>query len=76
MIDVTVAVKNALNFIKTLQPSVFDERLEEVELTEDESNWLITLSYKDSMIATERTYKTFKLDADSGRVQYMKIRSV
>ena len=77
MIDVKEAVNNAVNFLKHLPAAtVVDERLEEVELTEDESYWLITLSYRDSHLTTERSYKKFKIDAQTGQVQSMKIRSV
>lgn len=77
MIDVKVAVNNAVTFLKHLPAtSVVDERLEEVELTPNESLWLVTLSYKDSPLSLQRNYKTFKIDAETGEVQSMKIRSV
>jgi hypothetical protein len=58
-------------------------RLEEVELTDDGRNWLITLSYQSgSGLALllkddpSREYKVFKINANTGQVQSMKIRKV
>ncbi|HEY4760864.1 MAG TPA: hypothetical protein VIH42_09820 [Thermoguttaceae bacterium] len=47
MIDIKLAVKKALDYVAELFPvSTFSElRLEEVELTEDDKNWLITVSF-------------------------------
>jgi len=47
MIDVKTAVKNAIVFLADLlaEQNVHDVRLEEVELSEDEKVWFITLSY-------------------------------
>jgi len=47
MIDVKTAVKNAILFLADLlaEQNVHDVRLEEVELSEDERVWFITLSY-------------------------------
>lgn len=76
MIDVKEAVGKASTFLQVLIPKAWKERLEEVELTEDEKYWLVTLSYLETMIETQRQYKSFKVDATSGEVQSMKIRSV
>lgn len=77
MIDVKLAVNNVVAFLKHLPAAtVIDERLEEVELTDDEKHWLITLSYRDSHLTSERSYKKFTIDAETGEVQSMKIRSV
>ncbi len=57
-----------------------DLRLEEVELSDDRSQWLITLGYsisEDGMgIRSVRHYKIFSVDANDGEVQSMKIREV
>ncbi|WP_434688231.1 hypothetical protein [Pseudanabaena minima] len=57
-----------------------DLRLEEVELSDDRSQWLITLGYsisEDGMgIRSVRHYKIFTVDATTGEVQSMKIREV
>lgn len=51
--------------------------LEEIELTEDERFWLITLSYElSSLEFAPRQYKVFKIDAVSGEVRSMRIKRV
>ena len=94
MIDVKEAVEFAYDFVQQL-PKVGDMNpitLEEVELTDDERYWLITLGLYRSELPTtidpvetfaskvlakrEREYKVVKIHADSGKVQSMKIRDV
>ena len=94
MIDVKKAVEVAYDFILDL-PKVGDINpitLEEVELTDDDRYWLITLGLYRSVLPTttgpveifassvlakrEREYKVVKIHADSGKVQSMKIRDV
>jgi hypothetical protein len=68
-----------------------DLLLEEVELSEDGRYWLITLSYASELstirvpsaldpfpkvINGPRKYKLFKIDAATGNVKAMKIRSL
>ncbi|AFY81079.1 hypothetical protein [Oscillatoria acuminata] len=67
-----------------------DLRLEEVELSEDKKYWFVTIGYdlpKSAMrnpllpevVRTqewERNYKIFKINADTGNVESMKIREV
>jgi hypothetical protein len=81
MIDVKQAVDAASQYLATLYandpPS--NVRLEEVELSEDEKYWLVTLSFSDTLqvfIPPRRSYKLFKINAESGQVQSMKIREV
>lgn len=52
--------------------------LEEIELTEDEAGWRVTLSHRDSASYTgdKRLYKRFLVDANTGEVLAMKIRRV
>lgn len=78
MIDVKEAAKTASEYLTGLYSlaSWDDVRLEEVELTEDEKYWLITLSYSDKKLIPRREYKVFKIDAETGKVQAMKIRTV
>jgi len=47
MIPVQHAVQVALSFVSSVIPAeeLIDPRLEEVELTTDEKNWLITVSF-------------------------------
>jgi hypothetical protein len=68
--------------------SLEDLRLEEVELSDDKQYWLITLGYSRLVDKTknkntllegmiphyERDYKIFKVNAQTGEVEAMKIR--
>lgn len=83
MIDVKHAVDAASNFLVGLYANntVADVRLEEVELSEDDKHWLITLSFQSIAgpslgIFNKRQYKVFKVDADTGKVVSMKIREL
>jgi len=91
MLDVKEAARTAAEYFATLyNPSTYtDLQLEEVELTEDEKYWLITLSYGSTddpqsqvgamlnlPISKPRKYKQFKIDSETGKVQAMKIRKV
>ena len=57
-----------------------DITLEEVELSEDEKFWFITLGnieYRKGLLpGYERRYKIFKVNSDTGQVMSMKIRIV
>lgn len=93
----SIDVKQAVERAKTAADQFFDDldlvdlTLEEVEMTEDENHWLITLGFyvpnrnqgQDNLafaIGRDnkylRKYKTFKIDASTGRVLSMKIRQV
>jgi hypothetical protein len=91
MIDVKQAAQSASEFVGELFPAntVSDVRLEEVELSEDGSHWLITLSFPPPASLSRgssgpfgvsspapRQYKIFKIKADTGEVQSMKIREL
>jgi len=84
MIDVKKAVQKAGEYLLSLYPNAAGAiQLEEVELTEDDKYWLITLSFPDLSIRrinkswrTGRTYKTLKVKANTGTVVAMKIREV
>lgn len=96
MIDVKEAVKIAEDTLVTLFPSekLADLELEEVEISDDEKYWFITLGFSipkaksgktDSPLSkmlTEREkelarkYKIFRINAETGKVQAMKIREV
>lgn len=90
-IDVKEAAKAAAAFFVELFPDTqySDLLLEEVELSEDEKHWLITLSYTseppppppsglDKLFSngSSRKYKLFKIDAATGKVEAMNIRSL
>ncbi|OCR00587.1 hypothetical protein BCD67_11440 [Oscillatoriales cyanobacterium USR001] len=66
-----------------------DLRLEEVELSDDKKYWFITLGFSRpvdksknpladlvAVSSYERVYKVFKINAETGEVQSMKIREL
>lgn len=87
MIDVKQAVMKASEYFDEFFPEVVKKQLEEVEKVEDGKYWLITLSfpyneyYEPSVMEMmsargKQQYKSFKVDANTGEVLSMKIRSV
>ena len=87
MLEVKEAVKVATEYIQALfvEKQIPELRLEEVELSEDKKHWEVTLSFvvreptaylSLGDAARSREYKVFKVDAESGQVQSMKIRKV
>ncbi|MGE0772355.1 MAG: hypothetical protein AB7K37_11630 [Cyclobacteriaceae bacterium] len=82
-IDVKEAVKNANESLRAFYPGVENANLEEVELDEPRSLWLITLSFPDeedkggpvSLYARQRKYKIFQISAKDGSVVGMKSKS-
>ena len=89
MIDVRDAVKTALAYLDGLfgEDSVFDARLEEVELSDDGMYWLVTVSFLRKRPATpgflpavvggyERDYKIVTVDSANGNVKSVKIRQL
>jgi hypothetical protein len=96
MNDVKTAVKIAFDYFARIYPEAKqkfqDIRLEEVELSDDESTWLVTIGFSrplplDSFLKNapkfllgehqyQRDYKVFRIDAQSSKVRSMKIRAV
>lgn len=79
MIDVKEAVKRAGAYYSELSGKPITQlELEEVEKSDNEQYWLITLSYTGGSFATafQKSYKLFKVDAETGDVLSMKIRQV
>ena len=85
MISVKQATDNSVNFLKTIDSSVEDVLVEEVEFDTINQEWLITLSFSHLTISTrnlssvfnEKTkYKIFKVDSLTGEVLSMKIRQL
>lgn len=79
----TVDLNNAVNVAEQRLTSILggncqEIRLEELELSDDDRYWLVTLSYEDSRdtIPRRRRYKTIKLDAKTGEFRAMTIRGV
>ncbi len=84
MIDVTEATNKAKTYLDSFFPDAEKVQLEEVELTDDKTHWLITLSYEgvsnsvasSLLVGKSLRYKIFKLEAESGEVISMKIRDI
>ena len=84
MLDVREAAQKASEYFAGLFKDQNPEnlQLEEVEISDDDQYWLITLSYPvPPELATlnfnfKRKYKVFKIDATTGEVKSMKIRKV
>jgi hypothetical protein len=78
MINVKEAVEVAQRYFSMLYEGTtkFFPEVEEVELTEDEQFWVITLGYSPDFFATDRKYKTFKINSATGEVISMKIRTL
>jgi hypothetical protein len=84
MIGIREAVKAALGFAQELYGLTDAERLtlEEVEPTEDERYWMVTLGIPATLLPVEmitrrsgtERYKVFKVDAETGKVLSMKLR--
>lgn len=88
--DVKTAVSAAYNYLISIQDmmgnALQDIRLEEVELSEEKNFWSITLGF-DNPVKTkdplaiqlgipQREYKVFKVNAQTGEVEAMKIRKL
>jgi hypothetical protein len=73
MVDVKGAVRAALDYVNEFPELIppRDVRLEETEYV-DPGDWLITLSFLDNSITGLRSYKTFRIDGNSGAVTSMK----
>jgi hypothetical protein len=84
MIDVTEATNKAKAYLSSFFPDAEKVQLEEVELTDDKTHWLITLSYEgvsnsvasSLLVGKSLRYKIFKMEAESGEVISMKIRDI
>ncbi|GAA4450078.1 hypothetical protein GCM10023189_10170 [Nibrella saemangeumensis] len=86
MLTVKEAAQKALEFYEYIYPNIEGALIEEIEMDESQSFWLITLSFpvtaeQGSTLAmfgkqADRRYKTFKIDANSGNVVSMKIREL
>jgi hypothetical protein len=78
MIDVKQAVAAATAYVQQF-PNLLPTssvRLEETELTENNKQWHVTLSFLDNVLTGARSHKIFEIDADTGEVKSMKTRSI
>jgi hypothetical protein len=68
--------------LRELIPITAPPMIEEVERSNDDKFWLITLSYPPIespqfyLPGGRKDYKQFKVNADSGEIEWMKIRTV
>lgn len=80
MIDVKQATQRAEQYLKGMILGASNIVLEEVELTDDEQFWLITLSYNDPAEGIKqifgKTVKVFRIRRKDGEVIAMKIREL
>jgi hypothetical protein len=80
MIDVKTASRIAFDYLSDLyKGKVLKElELEEVELSDDEKYWFITVSYRlnDMPLPLGKKYKILKIRSDTGTVVSMKIREI
>lgn len=85
MLDVKEAAQRASEYFAGLfsDQNLSNVQLEEVELSDDGQYWLITLSYPVALpeiapiqLINKRKYKLFKIDAKTGEVKSMKIRTL
>ena len=85
MIDLTAATLIAKKFVQDIYPSDTDFDVEEIETTEDQKFWIITIGMTGSAktenplfnLANKiRRYKSVQIDKENGKVISMKIRKV
>lgn len=78
----STAIFNSAHLLSTGE--IRNIRLEEIQISEDEKLWLVTLGFDrlleedESLVPdqTKREYKLFEIDADTRQVKAMKIRIV
>ena len=77
MIDVKAAVRAAVDYVREFQELIppRELRLEETEYLES-NEWQITLSFLENAVTGLRSYKTFTIDAETGAIRSMKVRSL
>lgn len=90
IIDLKTVVSAAYNYLTSMQDMMGNQlqniRLEEVELSEDKNFWLITLGFDIPVKnktplpvlgeTTQREYKIFQVNSQTGKVEAMKIRKL
>lgn len=83
MIDVTTAIAGARNYLESVfaADAIRNVRLEEVILSDDGRFWLVTFGFDRGIssygsILQPRTYKSVKIDAESGQIRGVQIREL
>jgi hypothetical protein len=81
MITVKEAAATARNYLILLYPETQIYDIEEVEITDDNKYWLITIAMADEALsvanilgAGRKKYKLVQVDAQTGAVKSVKIR--
>ena len=83
MINIKEASEKAIEHIRSLYSNrdLGDILLEEAEMSDDDRNWIITVSFQrqaagggvgESVFTGNRSYKVFTILADNGEVRAMK----
>jgi hypothetical protein len=82
-IDAKKAAGIALKYLEDLFPENSGYELEEIDSSEDEKFWFITIGMSDNsspslttLTGKARKYKEVKIDSKSGNVKSVKIRKV
>ncbi len=72
MIDVKEASQRSIEYLKGLIEKIYELTLEEVELSDDEQFWFVTLGYNKEQAGYLRVYKQIKILAEDGKFISMK----
>lgn len=80
-IDARAAAQSAATYYENITGEQTKLSIEEIELNDSSTYWLITLGLSDpfglgSMRGKVNSYKIFKVDANTGDVKSMKIRKI
>lgn len=78
MLDIQEASDKARFAFLALHPDVRDTevRLAEVELTDSDRLWSVTIAYHDDEVSGIGKFKVIGLDAETGQVRSVRIRTL
>jgi hypothetical protein len=81
---VSQAVEVSARYLTEIYPGIKEVRVEEVELSDDDQFWMITLGFLFpatdadrgllNILPPRRVYRIFKIDRNSGEIRSMKMR--
>lgn len=83
--NIKTLANTSVDYLRGFFPDADKIQLEEVEITDDNKYWSITLSYESNdnpeqnsgwLLSKSRKFKIFKVDAQKGNVRSMKIRDM
>jgi hypothetical protein len=81
--DAKQAIDIAINYVKAVYPNSSDFLVEEIEISDDDTKWKVTVSFPEislkgeltrSLMGHPRSYKIVTIDAKTGSVRSMKMR--